>query len=204
MKIFQEGDQSKAVCSHCASAVTTTFQRRDVPFNDGSAVAKSILVGVCDECGDTVSIPAQSTPAISKARKAATASIEANLPAIYLDVLDYAVHTIDHRASSDFRRVLLSYFLHRAAGNAQLAGKLKAMHGKALLRFPEHRGIARRRLSMKVPARINEDLQSLTRRTELNTTELLKSVVFGIQDDVLNAPKAKLIEELQVLAAISI
>ena len=204
MKIFQEGDQSKAVCSHCASVVATTFLRRDVPFNDGSAVAKNILVGVCDVCGTTVSIPAQSTPAISKARKEATESIEANLPAIYLDVLDYAVHTIDHRASTDFRRVLLSYFLHRAASDAQLAGKLKAMHSKALLRFPEHRGIARRRLSMKVPARINEDLQSLVRRTELNTTELLKSVVFGIQDDVLNAPKAKLIEELQVLAAISI
>ncbi|WP_222863965.1 hypothetical protein [Pigmentiphaga aceris] len=204
MKIFQEGDQSRAVCSHCADLVVTTFRRRDVPFSDGSSVAKNILVGVCDVCDTTVSIPAQSTPAISKTRKEATASIEANLPAIYVDVLDYAVHTIDHRASTDFRRVLLSYFLHQAAGDAQLATKLKAMHAKALVRFPEHRGVARRRLSMKVPVRVSEDLQSLATRTELNTTELLKSVVCSIQDDVLTAPKPKLIQALQGLAAISI
>jgi hypothetical protein len=88
MKIFQEGDSSKAYCHHCSTVVGTTFVRRNVPFSDGSGDAKNILVGACKTCGQTVSIPAQSTPAISKARKEAPSSIEANLPAIYLDVLD--------------------------------------------------------------------------------------------------------------------
>ena len=72
MKIYTEGDKSKALCSHCQGLVTTTFARLDVPFSDGEGLAKAILVGVCDQCGQVVSIPAQSTPAIRQARTGAT------------------------------------------------------------------------------------------------------------------------------------
>lgn len=203
MKIFQEGDKSKAFCHDCAAMVGTTFTRRDVPFSDKSGMAKNILVGACDSCGQTVSIPAQSTPAISKARKEALASIEANLPAIYLDVLDYAVHTIDNHASTDFRRVLLTYFFHKAALDARAPAKLRASHKKAMALFPETRGLARRRLSMKVPFRVNEDLEKLSKSTELNTTELIKSVVFDIRTRVLDQPKPGFMQELRALSAIS-
>jgi hypothetical protein len=64
---ISEGDKSKAICSHCKKMVSTTFAYRDVPFSDGSGVVKNILVGVCDHCDLVVSIPAQSTPAISMA-----------------------------------------------------------------------------------------------------------------------------------------
>ncbi len=70
MKIFHEGEKSKAFCKTCADSVGTTFMERDVPFSeDAKTVAKDILVGVCDVCDTTVSIPAQSMPAISKERK---------------------------------------------------------------------------------------------------------------------------------------
>lgn len=205
MKLFQEGDRSKAVCKHCTRVVGTTFVRRDVPFSENpEMVAKNILVGACDACGATVSIPAQSTPAISKVRKEKAESIEARLPAIYLDVLDYAVHSIDHRSSTDFRRVLLTYFVHKAAHRVKAASTLKASHKKALATFPEHRGSTRRRLSMKVAPRINEDFRILATGTNLNTTEILKSVVFEIQGEVLENPTPKLLDELRTLSAISI
>jgi hypothetical protein len=63
MKIFQEGDKSKAFCHDCAAIVETTFMRRNVPFNDGTGVVKNILSGVCDVCKRVVSVPAQSTAA---------------------------------------------------------------------------------------------------------------------------------------------
>jgi hypothetical protein len=46
--------------------VTTTFVYRDVELPDWSAVAKGILVAVCDHCDDVVAIPSQSTPLIKK------------------------------------------------------------------------------------------------------------------------------------------
>lgn len=68
MKIFIEGDRSKAFCNRCSDLVQTTFIRRDVSFSDGKGVAVNILVAVCDNCKELVAIPAQSTPAIAQAR----------------------------------------------------------------------------------------------------------------------------------------
>jgi hypothetical protein len=204
MRLFKEGERSKALCDHCQDVVATTFERRDVPFSDGSATARNILVGVCAVCGRTVSIPAQSTPAIARSRKEAPQSLEANLPAIYVDVLDCAAHAIDNAASSEFRRVLLTYFVHKSTHDPRAVKRLKKAHERALLRYPEERGAARRRLSMKVPPRVSRELRELEAQTELNTTELLKSVVCEIQELVLDEPKASLIEELRTLAAIAL
>lgn len=68
---LKENDKSKAFCEDCKDLITTTMQYRDVPFDDGSAIVKNILVGVCDNCGIVVSIPAQSTPAIAEAKRKA-------------------------------------------------------------------------------------------------------------------------------------
>lgn len=200
MKLFLEGDKSK---HHCGKVVSTTFMRRDVPFSDGKGSATNILAGVCDGCGQTVSIPAQSTPAIREARRKDLKSIEAQLPSIYVDALDLAAYIIDNRASTDFRRVLLTYFLHRYAGDAQAAIKLRRAHQKARDRYPETRGSSRRRLSMKVSSTISDELRALAQKAELNTTEILKSVVFGIQTDVLESPKPALLKELRALAMVS-
>lgn len=204
MKLFREGDKSKAFCKSCARIVGTTFARRDVPFSDDAKmVAKEILVGVCDVCGSTVSIPAQSTPAISKVRKEKAESIEARLPAIYVDVLDYAAHSIDVEASTEFRKTLLTFFVHRAANRSEAASSLISSHEKAKLEFPEIRGGTRRRLSLKVAPRINEDFRNLTIGTKLTTTEIIKSVVYEIRGDVLENPKPELISQLRTISAVS-
>ena len=68
MKIFIEGDKSTAFCFCCSDIVQTTFFLRNVSFSDGRGIAMDILVGVCDKCEQVVAIPAQSVPAISRAR----------------------------------------------------------------------------------------------------------------------------------------
>jgi len=203
MKLYRDGDVSRAFCSHCAKVVKTVFARRDVPFNDAKGSAKNILVGVCNVCDSVVSIPAQSTPAIRRARKPAPDSLEANLPAVYVDLLDYAVYTIDEQASTDFRRLLLTYFVHKAALDESAPARLKQSHQQALERFPERRGSARWRLSMKVPSRLAQEMKLLEDRTSLNTTELLKSLVYVIQDKVLARPRPSLIDELRALSAVA-
>ena len=69
MYFYKEGDKSKVICNDCSEIVTTTMEYKDLPFDDGSAIAKDILVGTCDKCHRAISIPAQSTPAIAKAKK---------------------------------------------------------------------------------------------------------------------------------------
>lgn len=68
-KIYKPADKSYAVCHQCAKLGDTTFSYRDVPFDDGKGIAKNILVAVCDYCDSVVSIPAQSTDDIKRARE---------------------------------------------------------------------------------------------------------------------------------------
>ena len=86
MKVYHEGDKAQALC-HDDGPVTVTYGYRDVPFNDGNGVAKNIMAGICDRCGQVIVIPAQSEPAISQARKRVEHSLEVNIPAAYIDIL---------------------------------------------------------------------------------------------------------------------
>ena len=65
-----EGDQSRALCPHCAILVSTTYAYRDVPFDDGNGKGKGkhILVVVCDLGREVATVPAQSRQAIKQAR----------------------------------------------------------------------------------------------------------------------------------------
>ena len=66
MTDFKEGDKGQALC-HNDGRVSTTFERRDVPFRHGQGIVRDILVATCDECRAVIGIPAQSTPAIAVA-----------------------------------------------------------------------------------------------------------------------------------------
>ncbi|NML32115.1 hypothetical protein [Paraburkholderia antibiotica] len=202
MKLYEEGEKSKAICAHCRQLVSTTFLRRDVPFSDGKGTVKNILAAVCDVCDRVVAVPAQSTPAIREARQKEVKPIEAQLPAIYLDVLDLAAYMIDSTNSTEFRKVLMMLYLHRFASGEYPRTRLINAHRSAIEHFKEHRGAARRRLSMKVTPRIAEDLRTLMDETTLSQTEVIKSVIYQIRSDVIEAQKPALLKELGVLSII--
>lgn len=61
-KRFVEGDKSKAICLMCG-VTKTTFQLRDLKVENRPDI-KDALVGVCDGCGEVLSIPHQTVPQI--------------------------------------------------------------------------------------------------------------------------------------------
>lgn len=203
MKLHREGDRGKALCQDCGDVVATTFKRRDVPFDDGSGIVRNLLVHVCDSCGRVVGMPAQSTPAVAEALKQQAKPIEAQLPAACVDALDLAAKTIIASATTDFRKLLVTYFVHRAAADPRGGAKLLAAHRKAAIEFPEQRGAPRRRLSMKVSPQIDAELRALMAATALSVTEALKSLVFEIHADVLDKPRPALMKALRDLAAVA-
>lgn len=64
MNLLNVNDKGQAICESCEQVVSTTYQIRDVPLSDSKIIVPNLLVGVCDICYDTVSIPAQNTPKI--------------------------------------------------------------------------------------------------------------------------------------------
>ena len=204
MKLHYEGEKGRAVCGKDGLS-TITFARADVPFSDGEGLARDILVGVCDRCGDVVAIPPQSTPAIKAAREKATASIEANLPAVYLDALDLACYRIDPQATQDFRKRLLMYYVVYMSENKKRAMAVGSNLAKLDDTFRAGEASkSRRRLSMKVTPALSGRVERLMAASKLNRTDLFKSLVVQIDKDIVKPAKPANLDKLQVLAAIAV
>ena len=199
MKLHVPGDKSRAMCGDCGP-VETTFRYRDVPFRDGSGTVRDILVGVCDKCGMVATIPPQSTPAIRAERQRATVSVEAVLPAVFLDALDLACYRIDPQSSPDFRKRLISSFVHMSARNSGMAARLADCLRHAPPVFASAPDVTKR-LSYKITEAANREIEAVMEATSLNRTDLLKSVVVAISDDIVWPEKPKGLDRLRMLAA---
>ena len=62
MKPWKEGDRSRAVCERGRRLVETRFERRTVTLEHSCGRGPDVLVAACTSCGETVAIPAQSSP----------------------------------------------------------------------------------------------------------------------------------------------
>nr|BFD40151.1 hypothetical protein FFPRI1PSEUD_16500 [Pseudomonas sp. FFPRI_1] len=206
MKLYLQGDRGKALCEHCQQVVGITYSRRDVPFSDGNGQAREILVGVCDLCATVVAIPPQSTPAIKEARKQSLTSIEARLPAVYLDVLDAAMHSVAADAGVQMRKLFFSYYFSAPTGPCLE----RVHHGFAayLAEQAEARQLpavyAMKRLSLKVNHYVAEDFARLLEATRMTQTELLKSLIAQIRLDVLEGGNPAVIADLRQLARLGL
>lgn len=69
MRILQEGEHGTALAPELGR-VPVVYRYRDLTLDSGTEV-RSVLVGVHEESGDILVIPAQSTPRIKEAREAA-------------------------------------------------------------------------------------------------------------------------------------
>lgn len=212
MKLYSPGDKSRAICEDCGKLVTTTFGYRDVPFSDGKGLARNILAAACDDCGVVVAVPAQSTPAIAKAREQAETSLEILLPAPEMEILDAAAFVIDPQATVRFRKTLFTYYLGLLDEHQEIVDRLKDGFGawiaanKAVKkRALKHKmTIPARRLSMKIAARTEERLERVMVKSGLNKTEVARGIVMLTKQDVLEIDKigaSRTVKELKLLAS---
>lgn len=194
MKIFKVGDRQKAACDTCQSFEMATFQLRDVPFSDGSGLARNVLVGVCSQCDSVILLPHQSTPAVKRQYEAKRAPIEGRVPAHLIDILNLA--TLEIGASTDFVPNLLKYYIHALSEDKTVAKTISQYLHSDLAS-----GRSDKRLSLKGRQLANEieHLKTTTRIT--NTTDLLKGIILKINDDVLVKRKRTPMNHLKSIVA---
>jgi hypothetical protein len=201
VKVYHPNDKGTALC-HRDGRVSTTFAYRDLPFRDGRGKAKDILVGVCDTCGDAIVIPAQSTPAISAARKHVEHSMEINVPAFYMDLLDAAATRVASNVTPDFRKRLLIYYVNRYATGLEKPAELARVMKKSPLANVVIKGMPKKRLSMKLSDQASERIATVMDQTKLSKTELIKSLVAKINDDIVLPKEPKHLSELTTIAEV--
>lgn len=194
MKIFKVGDSQKAICENCRSLENATFKLRDVPFSDGSGLVKNVLVGVCDKCNEVSILPHQSMPVVKKQLEALRKPIESRLPAHMVDILNLA--TLELGGSTDFVPNLVKYYIHTLATN-----KKSARNIALFLKSDLATGKAEKRLSLK-GRQIYSDIETLKTISHIsNTTDLIKSVILKINDDVLVNKEPKSTKQLKDIIA---
>lgn len=201
MKIYRAGETSHAICAHCKALVPTTFAYRDVPFEDGAGIVRGILAAVCDRCGLVVAIPAQSTPAIRRARAVAEVALEVVLPAPELELLDLAIWRIDPEAGQRLRKSLLAFYLARFASEPQGADRLRTLIEAAeTARHPA--GLPRKRLSCKISHRTDAVLRDMAAGLKASRTQIVRGLIREIDLRLVRPDVPEDLETLRQAAAL--
>jgi len=194
MKILKEGDTKKVACDTCGSFQNATFQLRDVPFSDGEGLVKNVLVGVCDACDSVAVVPHQSTPVIKKQLDKQRKALEGRVPSHLVDILNLASDQLG--AATDFVPSLIKFYIHALSKN-----EISSSNLSSLLKSDLAQGKATKRISLK-GRYILEEAELVKASAHISsTTELLKSVVLKINDDILVHKRPKRIKALESLVA---
>ncbi len=197
MKILKVGDTQKAACNKCKSFEAVTFKLRDVPFSDGSGIVKNVLAGVCDQCDSIAVLPHQSTPAVKRQLEVQRKALESRVPAHLVDILNLA--SVELSGGIEFVPTLMKFYIH------SLSNKNISPYGiSKYLNSDLAKGKAQKRISLKGRL-VADDLNHLKEITNIKkTTDLIKSVVLKINDDILVKKKSRAIRQLKdVVSAIA-
>ncbi len=194
MNILKVGDHKKAACFKCKLFQTVTFKLRDTPFSDGSGIVKNVLVGVCDNCDSVAVLPHQSTPAVKKQLAIQRKSLESRVPAHMIDILNLVSDELGGGPESVPN--IMKFYIHllsrEVVSPSNIARYLKTELAE---------GKAQKRISLK-GRWLEEDLLRLKELTEIaSTTDLIKSVVLKINDDILVNKRKKSITHLRSIMA---
>jgi hypothetical protein len=87
---------------------------------------EDVLVSVCEECGEIVGVPHQSTPKIAEARAKELEKLEVRVPLALQDMLGLIAAKYEVRFE-DLQAPLIRYYLRQVAKNARLAEAAKRL-----------------------------------------------------------------------------
>ncbi len=194
MQILKVGDSQKAACEHCQSFQTAILQLKDVPFSDGNGLAKNVLVGVCEGCGQVILMPHQSTPSVKKQYEVQRKALESRVPAHMIDILNLV--SFELSGGTEFVPNLVKFYLHSLSNNSICSSGIAAYLQSELAQ-----GKAQKRLSLK-GRQVSEQMAQLKAMTNIkSTTDLLKGIVLKIHDDLLVNRDENTIKQLKSIVA---
>ncbi len=197
MKIYKEGEKSKALCEKCEGLVKTTFEVRNVPFSSGKGRAKDVLVGVCDKCDSVVSIPQQSVPRVKEQREKLYKPIEARIPRHFYDMLRFSYSKLGIHGTEEVAPIVKYYTLNLNILSER--AKLKKIKNSDLFK-----GKSSERVSMKLSESIYNEFVGIKNKLGISNTELIKTFIIQFYEDVESNKASSRVKKLkQVLRVAS-
>ena len=196
MKIIKEGDTGRAVCE-CCGLTNTTYKLRDIPFSDNRGIVKGVLAGVCNACNEVIALPPQSVPRVKDEYMRKSKSLEARLPAHYIDILNVASLKIDASHSEALKSILILYYI-----NGMRCGDISSDNLHNLLKSDFPSAPLSQRFSLKITEKTEKELsETLSILHFDNISDLIKATILKIDEDIVKPQKPRNLKQLQRISA---
>lgn len=195
MRILRVGDRGKALARE-RGLVPIVYEYRTVRLQESGVDVSNVLVGVCEETGQVLIIPAQSTPKLKEARAATKVeTCQVRLPRQLHDILWLLA---DHyRAEgSKFWPALVRFYLAEAVRQRRLAARIARLSKTALAsEGPKSRFTVRceRSLLLEVD-KLAKEFSGVTR------SDLIRGAIVAAKDDVLGKRSRTRAKKLEAIA----
>ena len=177
--------------------VETTFALREVFLEETGVAVPDVMVSVCDSCGTTVSIPHQSTPRLSAARRAKTRKLEARIP----HHLDDALRLVSQELnvpSEAFNPMLFQYYFEQVASSSALANWVRRLAEEDLAE-----GIKDCRVSLRLTASQWETVSRALVHSGLpGRSALVQALILAALNDVMGKKSMRRRRDLERLAGL--
>src|SRR5690606_19529200 len=112
-----------------------------------------------------------------------------------------ASYRIDPSAGLHLRKALIAFFVHRSVSDDALVERLRKNAEIYKSRWKSWNAAPAKRLSLTVAPRVGDEFDALAKKSELNKTTLVKSIVMDISSEVVEPEQPKLLPELRRMAA---
>ena len=193
MKILKEGDRSVAIAPG-RGRVPVVYQYQDLRLDSGVTV-KDVLVGVAEDTGEVLTIPAQSTPKIKLARtQAKEETFSVRIPRELGDLIWLVAFEL-HANPVKLGAALIRFYLHEATESPPFAKRLKRLAATEL---------AQRSSTSKITLRSDFDLldrlADVEETHDVTRSDLVRGALLAAKEDVLEKKPKRRLGQLQAIA----
>ncbi len=120
IRLLNAGDRARVPCEQCGAMREIEYQYRPLVLEKTKVTVPNVLLGVCLECDEAVSVPAQSIPRIKEARQRQMKEQNARISFELEDRLNMIAAEVDARPEP-FKGALFRYALARVVHDKRFA-----------------------------------------------------------------------------------
>jgi hypothetical protein len=199
MKIWKEGDTSRALCPRCERKSEVVFLRRNVAQTEPAVVAEDVLVAVCVACDSIALIPNQSAPKLREAIQRPTIVLNARIPGHLKDILYMLVERVAHGWNHG-KSPVIKYLLHEFGNSPSYA-----RHVRAALAEDLAQGAADQDVSVRVPVYIVLAVDEMAERVGIGgRSEVIRGILAAAKEDVLEEGDPEFVRSMErAISAVS-
>lgn len=198
IQVLQAGDTGEAICSECEERVPIHYEYRTFHLDETDVDVENVLVGVCDQCDETVTVPAQSTPKLKAARREKDETVEARVPRPLEDLVYHVAAEVGSHGK-DFRNQLVRYYLLEVGENDATARRVKRLAETSLAQSKKDA-----RISIRVQSgALSDAMQRAGEQGVQTQADLVRGMLLAGAEDVLEGRAARRRRELEKIAAVA-